>query len=87
MAQYVAPEIENLRENPRPNQFVEVVLVVDEGEVSNICNRAEEHSGEVIENLGSGVLIVELPETQLSDFCDTDLLKSVSEPNRMQVLS
>lgn len=87
MAQYVTPEIAEIRDDPHPDQFIELVLVVDEESASNIRNRVEAHSGDVLDDLGSGVLIVDLPETELDEFCATDILNSVSERNRMQVLS
>ena len=86
MAQYVAPEIEPLRDDPTSGEIAKVALVI-ESDVSAILNRVRNHDGEVVEELPSGIVVANVPESELDSFCTTDLLTSVSLADQASTLA
>lgn len=86
MARYVTPEIEDIRANPEPGETIDLALVVSDEAIEDIKQRVNEFRGHVERHLPSDVLLVRIPETELDEFCKTDSLESVSEPDRMQTM-
>jgi len=86
MTRYLSPEVEAIRDNPTTGATVRVAIV---GSVdpSHIREEVAEYDGSVVRELPSGVVVAELEEQQLDEFCDYGGIESVSLSDQMRVLS
>lgn len=87
MDPYVTPDIQNVRDSPDPGETIALAIVVSESaDTQDVAARVRDLGGNVFRELPANVAIVELPETNLAEFCNVDVVESVSRPDRMEVL-
>ena len=85
MTCYLSPEVETIRDAPTSGAVARVAIVGG-SEPSAIREKVADCDGEVIRELPSGVVVAEIEEQKLGEFCDTADFESISLSDQMSVL-
>lgn len=67
-----------------PGDELRVALVVESGREQELKDRADEYGFEVNRELPSGVVLVTMSGEGAEEFVSSDLIRSVSRPDRMK---
>ena len=86
MARYVHPTIKKLLESPTEGESIRVALVIKDGSETHVSQSVERLAGQVERTLPSGVLLVEIPHTNLSELCELRDVESISPDEQMEIL-
>lgn len=86
MARYVAPGVRAIEEDPTPGESVHLAVVPSDDSTEAVKELIGDHDGNVERHLPSNVLIVSLPEQEVTTISQMESLESVSLSNRMETL-
>lgn len=87
MARYVHPDVRELADSPAEGDSARVTLVPEEDHISRIMDRVDQLGGSVARELPSGVLIVEVPQEQLTTLIEEQGIESISPDEQMEILA
>ena len=86
MTRYIHPDVKHIAENPLTDESIRLALVVKEDARSSVEERVVSNEGSVERVLPSGVLLVVIPQTNLSSLIDTHGIESISPDEQMEIL-
>lgn len=86
MPQYIQPEVERLRDDPSSGEFVDLVVVPEDGTEEVLRDRIEALGIEVTRDIEFGMLAVRVEETVIEELCEVTGLQSIAFDEEMEVL-
>jgi hypothetical protein len=87
MADFVHPDIKQLRDSPEQGVMTTVVVVYEEGvDEDRVRTQANDCEGEIIDTLPDDIVVMRLPETSLEQLCGYSAVISVSPDDKKTVL-
>jgi hypothetical protein len=88
MPPYIHPEVEHVRDEPTQGRTMRVVLVVEKGAIPEVVSQIRKIDEIALEReFKTNMLLVELPETEISQLCELENVESISPNEQMELLN
>lgn len=86
MPHYIQPGVEELRTDPSPGEYAELVLVPTEGAEESLRANVDALGIEITRDIEFGMMAVRVEETAIDELCEVADLQSITFDEEMEVL-
>lgn len=86
MPQYIQPGVERARDDPSAGEFVDLVLVPEEGAERSVRASVAALGIEIDRDIEFGMIAVSVEETAIDGLCEVSGLQSIAFDEEMEVL-